>query len=134
LGVVKALLRFLGYLYHGLLCLILLAMSGLAMVAGAQTLHLEMLPWTGSTLLYTLFFGALFGLATVILAIKGMLRPLFFLWSLVVAILLVKGYLLSSYHFGPGEFKTVVYLIAGSLIALLGSWFSMTATPSKRRL
>jgi hypothetical protein len=127
-------LRFLAYLYHGLLCLILLAMSGLAMVAGAQTLHLEMLPWTGSALLYTLFCGALFGLATVILAIKGMLRPLFFLWSLVVAILLVKGYLLSSYHFGPGEFKTVVYLIAGSLIALLGSWFSMTATPSKRRL
>ena len=47
---------------------------------------------------------------------------------------LVKGYLLSSYHFGPGEFKNVVYLIAGSLIALLGSWFTMTATPSKRRL
>jgi hypothetical protein len=126
-------LRFLGYLYHGLLCLILLAMSGLAMAAGAQTLHLEMLPWAGSALLYTVFFGALFGLATVILAMQGRLRPLFFLWSLVVVILLVKGYLLSSYHFGPGEFRGVLYLIAGSLIALAGSWFSMTATPSKRR-
>ena len=59
LEVLKALLSFFGYLFHGLLCLILIAMSGLAMAAGAQTLQLGMLPWTGSTLLYTLFFGAL---------------------------------------------------------------------------
>ena len=65
--VIKALLSFLSYVFHGLLCLILLAMAGLAMAAGAQTLHLGMLPWTGSTLLYTLFFGAMFGLLTVIL-------------------------------------------------------------------
>ena len=69
--VFKALLSFLGYVFHGLLCLILIALSGLAMAAGAQTLQLGMLPWTGSTLLYTLFFGALFGLLTVILAIRA---------------------------------------------------------------
>ena len=133
MDVLKALLRFLSYLYHGLLCLILVAMSGLAIVAGAPSLHLEMLPWTGSTLLYAMFFGGLFGLATVILAIKGSLRPLFFLWSLVVVILLVKGYLLSSYHFSPGEFSKVLYLIVGSFIALIGSWLQMTAKASKRR-
>ena len=133
MGVAKALLRFLSYLYHGLLCLILLALSGLAMLAGAQTLHLEMLPWTGSTLLYAMFFGALFGLGTVMLAIKGSLRPLFFLWSLVVVILLIKGYLLSGYHFGPAEFNKVLYLIVGSLIAIPGAWLQMTAKPSKRR-
>ena len=131
--VVKALLRFLSYLYHGLLCLILLVLSGVAMLAGAQTLHLEMLPWTGSTLLYVIFFGALFGLGTVLLAIKGSLRPLFFLWSLVVTILLIKGYLLSGYHFGPGEFDNVLYLIVGSLLAIPGAWFQMTRTPSARR-
>jgi len=125
LEVIKALLSFLGYVFHGLLCLILFAMSGLAMAAGAQTLQLGMLPWTGSTLLYTLFFGALLGLVTVILAIKGRLRPLFFVWSLVVTLVLLKGYIFSGYRFSPGEFRTATYLIVGSVIALIGSWVQM---------
>ena len=129
----KALLSFLSYLFHVLLCLILLAMSGLAMVAGAQTLQLGMLPWTGSTLLYTLFFGALLGLLTVIMAIKGWMRPLFFVWSLVVTVLLVKGYIFSGYHFTPGEFNKVLYLIGGSLIALIGAWVQMGNRARARR-
>jgi hypothetical protein len=126
-------MRFLSYLYHGLLCLILLIMSGLAMAAGTQSLNLQMLPASvaGST---TLLFGcALFGLITVLLAIKGLLRPLFFLWSLVVMILLVKGYFLSSYHFSPDGVNTALYLIVGSLIAVIGAWFRMTTDLSKRR-
>ena len=123
--VIKALLSFLSYVFHGLLCLVLLAMSGLAMIAGAETLQLGMLPWTGSTLLYVVFFGALLGLATVILAIKGRWRPLFFGWSLVVMLLLVKGYIFSGYRFVPGEFRTAAYLIVGSLIALVGAWVAM---------
>ena len=123
--VLKALLSFVAYVFHGLLCLILIAMSGLAIAAGAQTLNMGMLPWTGSTLLYTLFFGAILGLGTVLLAIKGTWRPLFFMWSLVVMLLLIKGYIFSGYHFGPGEFHTAVYLIVGSMIALLGAWLRM---------
>ena len=123
--VIKALLSFLSYVFHGLLCLILLAMSGLAIAAGAQTLQLGMLPWTGPTLLYTLFFGALLGLVTVILAIKGTWRPLFFVWSLVVTLLLLKGYIFSRYHFSPGEFRTAMCLIVGSVIALMGAWVQM---------
>ena len=130
--VVKALVRFLSYVFHGLLCLILLAMSGVAMVAGGQSLNLQMLPAAVAGSTWVLFLCSLFGLLTVILAIRGSLRPLFFLWSLVVVVLLVKGYLLSGYHFGPEEFPKVGYLIVGSLIALLGSWFRMTA-PIKRR-
>ena len=131
--VIKALLSFLSYVFHGLLCLILLAMSGLAMAAGAQTLHLGMLPWTGSTLVYALFFGAIFGLLTVILAIKGLLRPLFFVWSLVVVVLLFKGYIFSGYRFTPGEFNRVLYLIGGSVIALIGAWVQMGSKARARR-
>jgi hypothetical protein len=126
LEVVKALVRFLSYLFHTLLCLILLAMSGLAMAAGAKNLQLGMLPWTGTTLLYALFFGALFGLLTVILAIRGTMRLLFFVWSLVVTVLLIRGYIFSGYHFTPGEFPNAVYLIVGSIVALAGSWFQMS--------
>ena len=131
--VIKALLSFLSYVFHGLLCLILLAMSGLAMAAGAQTLQLGMLPWTGPTLLYTLFFGALLGLVTVILAIKGTWRPLFFVWSLVVVLLLLKGYIFSGYHFSPGEFRTAMCLIVGSVIALMGAWVQMGRKAGARR-
>jgi hypothetical protein len=126
-------LSFLSYLFHIALCLVLLVMSGLAIAAGAQTLQLGMLPWTGSTLLYILFFGALLGLLTVMLAIKGWMRPLFFVWSLVVTILLVKGYIFSGYHFTPGEFTRVLYLIGGSLIALIGAWVQMGTSARARR-
>ena len=124
LAVIKALLIFLSYVFHGLLCLILLAVSIVA-IGGGQTLHLGMLPWTGSTLLYALFFGSLAGLVTVVLAIKGTWRLLFFVWSLAVAALLLKGYIFSGYRFSPGEFAPVMLLIVGSWIALLGSFARM---------
>jgi hypothetical protein len=119
--------------FHGLLCLILIAMSGLAMAAGADTLNLGMIAWTGATKTYILLLCALFGLLTLILAIRGTMLPLFFLWSLVVTIVLVKGYFLSSYHFDAGDVNRALYLIGGSLIALLGSWFRMTDPISARR-
>jgi hypothetical protein len=125
-------LRFLSYLFHGLLCLMLLAMSALSMAAGATTLNLGMIAWTGATTTYILLLCALFGLLTVILALRGTMRPLFFLWSLVVTVVLVKGYFLSSYHFEPGDVNPALYLTGGSLIALLGSWFCMTAKPQAR--
>src|ERR1022692_3677838 len=84
-------------------------------------------------LLYTLFFGALLGLATVILAIKGTWRPLFFVWSLVVTLLLLKGYIFSRYHFSPGEFRTAMCLIVGSVIALMGAWVQMGRKAGARR-
>ena len=68
-----------------------------------------------------------------VLAIKGKLRPLFFVWSLVVMLLLVKGYIFSSYHFAPGEFRSAIYLIAASVVALLGAWAQMLRPARGRR-
>jgi hypothetical protein len=134
LEVIKALSIFLSYVFHGLLCLILLAVSSVALAGGAQTLHLDMLPWTGSTLLYALLFGSLAGLVTVLLAIKGSwFRWLFFLWSIAVAFVLLKGYIFSGYRFSPGEFGPVVLLIVGSWIALLGSFARMVRRLGVRR-
>lgn len=131
MGVVKALLRFVSYVFQALFCLGLLALSVVAFVAGAQTLQLGMLPWTGSTLLYVLLFGSLIGLFLLILALRGSARWLFFLWCLVVAVLVAKFYFLSGYRFAPGEAKTALYLLVGSVLALLGSWFVMTRRPAR---
>ena len=132
--VFKAIMRFLSYLFHTLLALFLFAVSGLGMAGGANSLHLDMLPWTGSTLTYVLFFGSLFGLTTILLALKGKLRALFFLWSLAVVVLLVKGYFLSGYRFGVGEVRTALYLIAASIVALFGAWFQMRRRVGMRRV
>ena len=124
---VKALLRLISYVFHGLFCLGLIALSSLAFVAGGgQSLRLGMLPWTGSTLLTVLFFGSLIGLLTLVLALRGSLKWLFFLWSLVVAVMLIKSYFLSGYRFAPGEAKTALYLMLSSVAAVFGSWFAMT--------
>ncbi len=133
MAVVKALSIFLSYLFHGLLCLILFAVSCVAFVSGGRTLHMDMLPWTGSTLLYGLLFGSLVGLVTLVLAIRGTWRPLFFLWSLAVVVLLLKGYIFSGYRFGPGEFGPVMLVIVGSWIALLGSCARMVRPVRGRR-
>jgi hypothetical protein len=123
---VKTLLRFFSYLYHGILVLFLLAISGLALISGTHSLHLGMLPWTGSTLTTVVFLGSIGGMVMLLLAIRGRVRVLFFVWSLGVVALMVKGYILSGYHFGPGEARTASYLMFGSLLALAGAWFQMS--------
>ena len=59
------------------------------------------------------------------LAVRGKLRPLFFLWALVVTYYLIKGYFLGGYRFTPDEFRSVVYLVIAALIALLGAFVQM---------
>src|SRR5690349_6062072 len=128
----KAIMRYCSYLFHLLLAIVLIALSGLAMASGIG-LRLGMLPWAGDTLNYALFFGALAGLAVTLLAMKGVLRILFLIWSFLVFVLLVKGYIFSGYKFAPNEFRTAVWLIVLSLLAVFGAWFSLRtdARPKK---
>jgi hypothetical protein len=123
--ILKAIMRYFSYVFHGLLALFSIAVSALALGTGATELHLGMLPWSGDTLEYVLLFGALFGLLTLVLAIKGTLRILFLIWSFLVFVLLLKGYILSGYKFAPNEFRVALFLILGSLISLFGAWFQL---------
>ena len=126
-------MRYFSYVFHTLLALFLLAISGLALASGGGDLHLGMLPWKGDTLSYVLLFASLFGLITIALAVRGTLRILFLIWSFVVFVMVVKGYIFSGYKFGPHEFKTAAWLIALSLVALIGAWFQLSpaARPKK---
>ncbi len=125
MAAVKALLRLFSFVFHALLALFLIAVSGLALASGTPTLQMGMLPWTGDTLIYVLFFGALFGLIALLLAILGRLRFLFFIWTLAVAVLLLKGYIFTGYRFVPGEATKALVLLLASWIAALGGWFQM---------
>jgi FtsH-binding integral membrane protein len=123
---VGTLLRLFSYLYHGLLALFLLLVSALALVSGASALRLDMLPWSGATLAWILVAASLCGLAALALAIARRGSALFFLWSLTVAAMLLKGYVFSSFRFAAGAgVPTAVVLVLGSWLALPGAWFAV---------
>ncbi|MGO9011249.1 MAG: hypothetical protein ACLQPN_14195 [Bryobacteraceae bacterium] len=123
---VKSLLRLFSYLYHGLLALFLLALSVVALASGAAALHLDMLPWSGATLAWVLLAASLFGLLAVVLAIRRAGVALLFLWSLVVAAMLLKGYVFSGHRFAPGVgVHTALFLVLGSWLAVLGAWLAL---------
>jgi hypothetical protein len=48
-------------------------------------------------------------------------------------VLLLKGYIFSGYRFIPGEYHTAMYLIVGSVIALMGAWVQMGRKSGARR-
>ena len=127
----KALMRFYSYLFHGLFALFLLGISLVAISSGTP-LRLEMLPWSGPTGTHILLAAGIIGILVLLLALKGTLRFLFFLWSLVVFVMLVKGFFLSPYQFNGG-FKGVALLTLGALLAIIGAWFQMTRRTARGR-
>jgi hypothetical protein len=127
---VGRILRFCSYLYHLALVLFLLGLSTIAMLS-SNVLKIPILPWTGAELTQWLFWGSLFGLLSIVLAITGIFRYLFPLWALIVLVLLVRGYLLQPIPFdGKDEFQRVLLLIAGALLAFLAS---LTVFTMRRR-
>lgn len=123
--VVKTLLRWYSYLFHAILGLFLLAVAVLALATGPHVLQLGMLPGSGLTLACILLFGSLLGLASAVLAFTGRLRLLFFSWSLVVAVVLLKGYMFGAYRFTPGKAGMGIELLAAAWLALVGAWVVM---------
>jgi hypothetical protein len=92
-----------------------------------------MLPWSGDLLIRVLFFGGLAGIAVVLLAMRGVLRILFALWSLAILVLIVRGYFVAGYRFGsPGEFQLALYLLAGAVISLFGA-FQLRVSKGRRK-
>ncbi len=122
-------MRFYSYAYHGLLGLSLLGIAMVAATSGSHTLQLEVLPWTGAALTWWLLFGSLFGLASLVLAFKGIARVLFLVWSVVVVVMILRGLFFSSYRFTPGEIAFPLLVAGGALLAVLGAWFQLGAAP-----
>lgn len=122
MGVLKGLLRIFSYLFGGVLSLFALAISVMSVRSGEE-LNLGFLPWTGKPLSYWVLGLALLGLVTLVMALRGSVRALYFLWNLGVLVLLVKGLFLSGYRFlgGGVNFKAGILLILAVLLATLGS-------------
>lgn len=117
----KTIMRIFSYLYHLILGLFLLAIGSIALFSSNKTLRMDMLPWEDPALTYWVFFGSLVGLVSLVLAIKGKVRLLFRLWTVVVFALMAYGFFISKFHLGD-FFVTALLLTLGALVAVLGSW------------
>lgn len=116
------LLRLYSYLYHLVLALVLFAISGVAIASDVHTLNLAMFPWKGDELIHWVFYGSIAGLATLALAVTGVFRYLFPLWTLFVFVMMARGFLILPYTFSArDEFNAVLWLIAGAFGAFLSS-------------
>jgi hypothetical protein len=124
-------LRLYSYVYHLVLSLLLLGISGIAIASNVHTLNLAMLPWKGDELIHYAFYGSIVGLISIILAVTGIFRYLFPIWTLIIFVLMVRGFLISPYTFtGKDQFYSILALIAGAFLAFLGS---LTVFKKKRR-
>ena len=115
-------LRIYSYVYHLVLCLILLALGTIASIGNAHNLKLGMFPWKGAELTHWLLILGVAGLISIALAVTKIFKYLFPVWCLVVVVMMIRGFFLSPYAFnGSSEFRWIVFLVVGAIGALLAS-------------
>jgi hypothetical protein len=131
---VKTLMRFYSYLFHGLLALFLLAISLVPLFSGIHNLQLEMVPGEGETLTFTLMAIGILGVVTVLAAVMGKAQAPLFIWSVVVLLGMLYGYFWRPYRWsGPEAFQATLLLIFGAFLALLGAWYALQRRSARRQ-
>jgi hypothetical protein len=123
LKLIGAILLIFSYLYHFVLGLILTAVASLALSSGQPNLNLGMLPWKGEQLTYWVLALGVAAIVFVLLAVTNLFRWLFPIWCLLVVWLMIRGFFIAgSYTFsGASNFRGVVWLVLGAIVAFLAS-------------
>lgn len=133
MGFVRSLLRLYSFLFHGLFALFLLGLASLYLAGGNYTFRFYIFPWEGHTLAYVLLGLALAGIVVVLMAMNGAWRSLFFLWSVLVLLLILRGYFFSRYSFvRPGQLDTALWLILAAFLAAIGAKVQSRTRASRR--
>jgi hypothetical protein len=132
-AIVRFILRSFSLLFHGAFALLLLGLSVVSFLTGAHTFEFYILPWKGETLAYVLLGLAITGVLIVLLAMRGTARMVFFVWSLFVLALIVRGYFFSYYTFvpGSGQLQMALWVLLAAVIAAIGA--RLKARPAAAR-
>jgi hypothetical protein len=126
------LLRVYSYLFHLILSLFLVGISIVAMSSG-KALTLKMLPWEGDQLNHWMLSLGILGIICVFLAVTGLFRWIFPLWTLLVFVLMLRGFFLTSYDFGgEANFKGAAWLTFGAFAAFLSSLSVLSQRRNRR--
>ena len=117
------LLRVFAYIFHTILSLALVAVGGVAILSGGGALKIEMLPWQGPMLATWMVCLGVIGLLSIAIALLGRFSFLFTLWAFMTLALLVRGIFFAAgvTFSGPEDFHDALWMLAGALVAFLGS-------------
>lgn len=133
MSVFATIMRIFSYIFHGFLSILLLALSVVTLISGLHNLKLDMLPWKEAQLTYALLIMGILGISIVVLAVKGILRILFFIWTLAVILFMIKGYIFGAYFFADSyDFYKTLSLIVGAILASFGAWYAYKQKPATR--
>ena len=126
------LLRVYSWIFQAILSLAAIAVAAAAYITGSGALNI---PWIAlhtpqNSMLIAL---GVIGLICVILAVKGTLRILLFLFAIHTLYMLVKGLFMSGYSFaGPNDFRNGVILAVGAFFSMIGAWPSSSSNSRAR--
>ncbi len=110
----------------------MLGIGAVALLGGSHNLQVDMLPWTGSTLTYSLLLLAFVALLSVWLAASGKVRILLPLWALLAFGVLFWGYILLPRSFWtPQQFYQAMAIVLGALLALIGGVMQFRKKPGR---
>ena len=134
MGILQAILGIYSYLFHGLFALFLLGISFVSLTSGSGMFRFHLLPLEGKILACWLIGLAVTGILLVLLAMKGTLRSVFFVWTLVVLALVLRGFFFSGYSFARGttQLTTAVWMILAALLAVVGARLQVKSASSRR--
>jgi hypothetical protein len=97
-------------------------LAGISLASG-ESLRLEQVPGEGPTTAYWLMAGFVIGGLCTLFGALGKARLLFFVWTVVVFLMMVRGYIFSPYTFeGSDHFRMSVYVMAAAFVAMLGGF------------
>ena len=115
------LLRLWSYVFHLVLSAFLLGIALLAASSHSSLKLTGLLPFTDDKMLSGTMTLGIVGLLSTLLAITGIFKYLFPVWTAIVLYLMVKGTIFSSYAFhGQSEFRGMMWLLFGALGAFFG--------------
>ncbi len=117
-------MRLYSYVFHGLLSLAMILIALVSWFGGSHSLNLLLLPWQDEALRWLLLSSGLVGLVIVWLATRDFVPILFLLWSLLILVVLARGFFLGWVHYlrGPYPLSWALLLSLGALLAVVGGW------------
>ena len=130
---VQALLRGYGVLFHGVLCLFCFAIAFVGWLAGSTSMAIDVLPWSGWELQWSLFLLSAFGLLATGLAAFGRMGLMFLAWTLAVVGLIGRGLWATRYYDGPDDLRASLFLLLGAIATVLGAISILRKPAAKRR-
>jgi hypothetical protein len=127
-------LRFYSYVFETALCAAGLLLGAFALTSSNIEVRVPWLPWTGTEQMKWIVGLSIAGIFSVALASFGTLRSLLFLFSAIIAGILIRGLFLNTqYSFaGRGDARNAAILVSAALLALIGAYPGF-AKPRRRR-